>query len=504
MSTPSWLTKVGKLAKVHMAMAIVLAVGVALRVLIDITYRSAFYFSDTEGYFVFAGKMQPSAIRPYGYSLLLNMWQWTGSIWPIVITQQILGLACGIALYAFILRKGGPRWLAVLAAAPIVLDAYALVLEHYLLADTLFIFLLLGGYLAVMWEDKLSVKFAIVGGLFFAAALVTRTVGLPLVALIGLYVLIRRVGWKPIFALAAAAGLPLIGYLMWFNHYNGQYSFSTWQDRWMYGRVMSIADCSELKLNAAERKLCQRADEPYAYEVDFYVWSHNSPINDKKTGVTRKDSYTFVGKVVSQQPGDFAKLVATETWAYFSPSFYIHHEEPKGTTCPMMWRFPAKISDPSCTPRPVQDSHLHENVPGPGGKLTGYSGAWPGEIPEGWFSKKATFLNKYGGVGVTPGPLLFLGLLLIAALPFVKPRKGGAWRLRGDALLLGFSAFALLVGAIATSQFDIRYGAPILVLIPPGAALAYLALRNIFAAPPTNDPQQPVAPARKTTEKLSA
>src|SRR5262245_44749849 len=130
-------TQTGRLMKLlskagsHRGLLILLGVGVVLRVLIAVGYGPAFNFSDTRGYFQYAELLRPAKIRPYGYSALLNIFQPTGSVWPIIITQNILGLASGIAIYALVIHKGGARWLALLAAAPIVVDAYALVLEHY-------------------------------------------------------------------------------------------------------------------------------------------------------------------------------------------------------------------------------------------------------------------------------------------------------------------------------------------------------------------------------------
>jgi hypothetical protein len=471
------LDRLVALADRHRPLTVLLLIAVALRILIFFAYGPAFYFSDTRGYFEYAERFQPSAIRPYGYSALLNLFQPTGSVWPVIITQNLMGLGCAIAIYA-------------LAAAPILFDAYELVLEHYLLADTLFTTLLLLAFVALMWEERLSWRFALAGGVLLAGALLTRTVGTPIVLLVGVYVLIRRVGWRPLLALALGAGIPLVGYLGWFHSSYGVYSFSTWQDRWMYGRVMSIADCPHLELSPETKQLCKRNPD-YAYDVDYYVWSHNSPV----IKVKRKYIYTFVGEVISQQPGDYSALVGRESWAYFSPGLYLGGDEPRGTTCPGMWRFAQTISEPGCTPRPVSTSRWGDHK---------------GEIPEQWSGPDAAFMFHYGRVVSVPGPVWLACLALIAAAalaPFVRrtparlrQRLAQGGRARLDALLLGSSGLALIVVAVATSQFDIRYGVPTIALFPLGAALAWLSLRQSFTpetlepleaetlAPPTSTP----------------
>lgn len=455
----------------HVAMSIVLGIGIVLRAATMVGYGPAFYFSDTRGYFEYANRGYPQAIRPYGYSEFLNLFRWTGSIWPVSITQHLLGLVCAVAVYALIRRKGGARWLATVAAAPIALDGFELVVEHYLLADGLFSVLVLGGMVCLLWNKKVSAPLAVVAGLLLSAAVLTRTVGLPLLILAGLYVLVTRVNRRTIVALAMAMVLPIVGYTAWFHHHHGQFTMSTWQDRWMYGRVMSIADCENLNLNPPEKLLCNRPETENDYFVDYYVWSTKSPVSK----VPKRYVYTFSAKVVLQQPWDYSTLVARETWAFFSPSFYLFRNQPLGTTSPNLWEFQKTTHMPLNEPSPVATSEF-------GDHRGAQPDVWPGFIP--------TALHDYQRFGgVTPGPFLALCLFLVllaVSAPLVlrrasnarRVRADGGWPLRWDALLLGASGLALLVMAIATSQFDIRYGVPILVLIPPAGALAWLSLRD--------------------------
>ncbi|MGH3429022.1 MAG: phospholipid carrier-dependent glycosyltransferase, partial [Mycobacteriales bacterium] len=240
--------------------SVVVLVGALLRGLLSVGYGPAFYFSDTRGYFEYADRGYPQAIRPYGYSGFLNLFRWTDSIWPVITAQHVLGLGCAIAVYVLVRRKGGARWLATLAAAPVALDGYELVLEHYILADSLFSVLLLAAILCLLWEKKVTTRLAIGAGVFLALATLTRNVALPLLALAGLYILLNRAGRRPFIALLLAMVLPMMGYVAWYHSHYGQYTISSWTDRWMYGRVMSIADCPTLHLYPQEEKLCQRPE----------------------------------------------------------------------------------------------------------------------------------------------------------------------------------------------------------------------------------------------------
>ncbi len=487
-------TRLPQLIRRHLALTIVLALGAIVRAAIYYGYGPAYYFSDTRGYFEYANLGIPQAIRGYGYSEFLNLFRWTDSVWPITITQHLIGLIGASAVYALVLRRGGPRWLAIVAAIPIAFDGYELVVEHYLLGDSLTSVLVLLGFVCLMWQDRLTVKAAAFGGLFFALALLTRSAALPVIPLAGLYVLVRRVGWRQVTALVLAVAIPTLGYTTWFHHYYGKFSLSTWQNRWMYGRVMSIADCKHLKLNPPEKLLCNRPENDNAYKVDWYVWSADSPVGK----VPGRYAYTLSAKVMLQQPLDFSRLVARETWAFFSLDFYLHRKEPRGTTCPQIWEFPYQVKNYNCSPNPVASTQF-------GNHRGAAPATWSGTVP-----RLLYHYQRYGGV--TPGPLLALCLLLvIAALlaPILARRRGiaprpDAWRLRWDALLLGASALGLLIMAAATSQFDIRYGVSILALLPPAGALAWVSLRRTLRPRPSDTSHTPSRSPRTESEVQGA
>ncbi len=51
--------------------------------------------------------------------------------------------AIGVAGYALLRRVGLPSWGATLAMVPVLLSAYAIQIEHFVLSDTLFAFLVM-------------------------------------------------------------------------------------------------------------------------------------------------------------------------------------------------------------------------------------------------------------------------------------------------------------------------------------------------------------------------
>jgi len=101
------------------------------------------------------------------------------------------GLAIAVALYVYLQRRGVSRLVSLLAVTPIVLDARTIVVEHHVLSDTLFTFLVVAGLIVLTWRARLGWLICAGVGLVLAAAGLVRTVGLPLLALPGLYILIR-------------------------------------------------------------------------------------------------------------------------------------------------------------------------------------------------------------------------------------------------------------------------------------------------------------------------
>src|SRR5439155_891129 len=68
--------------------------------------------------------------------------------------QHVFGLAMGVALYALLLRRGAPRWVATLAAAPVLLDAYQLQLEQTIMPDVLFETMITAGLVVLLWRGQ--------------------------------------------------------------------------------------------------------------------------------------------------------------------------------------------------------------------------------------------------------------------------------------------------------------------------------------------------------------
>ena len=59
-----------------------------------------------------------------------------------------------VGLYALLVRRGVRPWLATLAVAPAALDAYLVVLEHAVMAETVYHAALVGALALLLWDDE--------------------------------------------------------------------------------------------------------------------------------------------------------------------------------------------------------------------------------------------------------------------------------------------------------------------------------------------------------------
>ena len=79
---------------------------------------------------------------------------------------------------------------------------------------------------------------------------ITRTVGLVVVGVVGVYWLARLVrrtiGWRPVVAAAVGVAGVLVPYVLWFHAQTGIYALTDYTGHFMYGRVAAFADCDRV------------------------------------------------------------------------------------------------------------------------------------------------------------------------------------------------------------------------------------------------------------------
>jgi hypothetical protein len=256
----------------HWQFGLVVLAAIVMRIVVILGYPPVFWFSDSYNYLYDAVTHTPDEIRPNGYPFLLELLR---SDYLIGLLQAAMGVAVGVAIYALLRRRGLPWWGATLAALPVLFDAYELHLEHMVTADPLFIFLVTIAVIVLCWNDRPSVLTMALAGLLIGYATLVRSVGEPLLAVVLVAMLFRRVGWRRLVALAVAGVVPIGLYMVWFHGTYGQYALSESSGGFLYSRVSTFAQCSKINEPALLAYLCDPIKPEYRPAAGEYIWADN-------------------------------------------------------------------------------------------------------------------------------------------------------------------------------------------------------------------------------------
>ncbi len=464
----------------HWLVTALLAAGLVMRVLAIVAYRPALLYVDTLKYLysTWAGS------DPVGYRVALKLILVAGNLQTVAIVQHLLGLAMAVTLYLLLTRHGAPRWLAAIATAPVLLDAYQLQLEQTIMPDVWFEALIVAGLAVLLWKPRLSTGTCILGGLILGSSATVRQVGEILIIPALIFVLAAAGGgWRQLarktIALTAAFAAPILFYCAASYDLTGQFSLSRSGVAATYGRMAAAANCATLTVAADLRALCPSAAEQ-SVGPDRLDHDINSPakVFSPAPGVSRNTAIgQFNNAVLSQQPLRVAGAIERDAMKLFAIT---RHTSP-GDTSITRWQF--QSSYPSYVDVAVDPAGYIilglKQVRGPI-LYAPLDPAYGGRV--GLNRTLARFLRSYQHHGgYTPGPLLLVATLLglagsLAAL--LRRRAGPAERQLTLACLLFFAAGAADLLMSDLFEFSWRYQLPAMVtLIPAGALAAAAALR---------------------------
>jgi hypothetical protein len=455
------LRRLREVVAAHRAISAVAAIGALVRLVVFLTYQPALeFYGDSFNYLRNASHLAPSYNRPLGYAVTLAIASVTDMLAVVPITQHLAALALGIAIYAVLRRFGCGPLLATVAAAPILLDAYQINIEQFVMAETQFEVLLAGCLGLLLWHERPSAKACAWAGVLLAAATLTRTTGLVLIAPIVVYLVIVRAGMRRIGYLLVAFMIPILLYAGVFKIVRGKFAMTTYDGIFLYGRVGEFADCAKFEVPDYERILCDQLPPQARPGPNFYDWDPNSPryLVKPPPGMRQVDvTKDFAFRAMKAQPGDYLKIVGSETLHYFRPGKWNGERDWYVDT----WRYP--------TP------DRRYRLPYPWHSMVATEGFGHDRVHPHIWRPAVGPLRAYQNVVYTQGPLLAACLLaaLLLALRRGKERSAAVWA----PLLLATCGLALLVVPSATANFDNRYVLPTLLLFPPAGALAVSRLR---------------------------
>jgi hypothetical protein len=448
----------------HWLAVALLSAGLALRVLAGLAYRPALFYIDTTRYLYNAGGMDP-----VGYKGLLRAVLLAGNVDAVAAVQHLLGLAMAAVIYLLLRRRGVPGWLAALAMAPVLLDAYQLQIEQTLMPETLFEALIVAGLAILVWRPGAGWRRVAVAGLVLGTSATVAQVGEALILPAALYVLAAVKGageagggWRRATgraaALCAAFALPIVAYTTGSYLLTGNFFLSQSGVTSFYGRMAAAADCATLRLPAGERGMCptpaQQAKGP-----DWLEYADGSPIRPYYSGLPRGEVNSMISdfdhRVLTQQPqrvlGAYARDVAK--------LFALTRDGRQGDTPIARWQFQTTF--------PYYPPHASESV------VRTAIGQYGGGPPSVW-RPVAAFLRTYQlDGGYTPGPLLALCTLagLAGSAAALRRRGDPATRQLALACLGLFSAAASVLLVSDAFEYSWRYQLPALVTLAPAGAL---------------------------------
>lgn len=447
---PGWPRRAQRLIRRHWLFAAVLAGGAALRAVVMLGYPPAMWFNDSYSYVYEAIHRVTAANHPAGYPAFLVLLEPAHSFTLVAAVQHLLGLAIGVAIYAVLRRRRLPGWGAALAALPVLYDAYQVQVEQQVMADTLFMALIAGALVLLCWRDRVSPLAAGLAGLALGAAMLVRSAGLPLLAVAALCLLIRWAGWRQFAALLVAGLIPVAAYIGVYHLQHGRYALTESDGTFLYGRVMSFADCRVIKPPPSLARLCDPRPPSQRTIAVEYIWRKSDPLWKLGHGLFGPQTNTlaqrFAIRAIEAQPLSYLRVVASDTWRAFGWTHDIGYDR----RTEVLYLF---SNPPPQIPSWAHWPELHAFQPGLGEPRA--------------VQPFAGFLGAYQRVIYLRGTLL--GLILLTGLAGVAAR----WRQRGGVVLLPWAlAVTLLVVPIATSGFSYRY---LLAVVPPACLAAGLA-----------------------------
>jgi hypothetical protein len=484
------LARTPGMLRAHWLASILIAGGVALRVLAQMAYHPAIIYIDTLKYLY---DSWPGS-DPVGYKVPLKLILLVGDLGTVEAVQHLLGIAIAIALYVTMVRRGVPRWLGALAIAPVLFDAYQVNVEAMIMPDIWFEALVVAGIVVLLWPPALTVRIGLAGGALLGASAGIRQVGEVLIIPVLIFVVALGGGWRKIaqnaLAVTCAFALAVLFYLSADYQLAGHFYISRSSSSLTYGRMAGVADCKTLRLPKIEQSLCPTKAQQ-AMGPDKLDHSLKSPLRTFETQMAATPQLNsrnqlvanFNRAVETQQPLRVLSGILRDSVKLFALTRYTS----PGDTPIVRWQFQRHY--PTAGYGPWISVHGNAIMLMLGSleshTLTKLNPAYGG--PPQVNKPVATFLRYYQlHGGFTPGPVFLLGLLAGlagAVIAFLRRRRFAPARRAAIAGLLFFATGLLVLGVSDLFEFTWRYQIPALVTLPPAGALGIAAIMFALRRP---------------------
>ncbi|HEX8742632.1 MAG TPA: hypothetical protein VF712_05825 [Thermoleophilaceae bacterium] len=321
-----------------------LAAGLGLRLWLVVAWRPAFLgFPDSYGYLLNSDPdwYFADGLRPMGYPLFLAAVRALSSELTVtVLLQHAMGIAGGLCAYAAARAFGAGRWAPLLPAAVLLLHGSLVWLEHGILTEGPFSFLVCAALLPAALAaqpargPRARAGLAALAGLVGALAVTVRPIALPSLALLALWAAWALPGGArerlaAAAALAVTAGGLLGANLSWANGETGRYSFARHEYYAFYGRIAPFADCRRFDPPEGTDRFCPTTPPRTRPGPRYWVFESASPlvrsIGRPSAAVDPPDAHArvnaFSRAAALAQPGDYLRAVGRDLVRLVDPDF---------------------------------------------------------------------------------------------------------------------------------------------------------------------------------------
>ncbi len=448
------------------ALAALVAGAVGVRVWLMVSYPPAFLgFPDSSQYALAAAlNIFRDAQRPAGYPFFLRLvHHLSDSMSFTIAVQHAMGVATGLLLYKAVRRTGAPAWLGLFPAAIVFFGGMGLILEHALLADSLFTFLqAVGVYAAIRALYDPSLRWPLLAGVAIGLSFWVKTVAISSAALIAIVLVcaapggVRRrlLSAVTVSVLVAAMILVYVGSQYYFTGYLGYERQSAWD---VYGRVATFVNCSSFTPPSGTEFLCPREPVGQRQSQDFFQYGPTAPAVERFGPPYAAPPYAnallkeFSTAAIEHEP--FAYVAAIMRGL----SRYVFPRPGEGYT-------PREASNEVINPLKARSAQ------------SAFALFYPDSLGFAGPESEADPLLVYESYTRVQGPLLILLLVAAIAGLFCLPA-----RMRWAAAVFTLTAVFTMTFAVAGNGYDARYAYPTFGPLAAGAALGAWGLGSLLA-----------------------
>jgi len=463
-------------------LALLLAAAVGLRILLTLVYEPATLAQFDANSYVWQaeGGLFSSALQAPGYSGFLRLGHLISDQVAFTISvQHLLALVTAAIAWWTVRRISGSDWLGLIPAAVVLLNGDALLLEHSLMSETLFTFLVVATLAAAVLalDSPRPWAWLALAGALLGGAIWVRYAAIGLVPVLAIWALLV---FKPIrrdgLAAAAAALVPVIvivGLLVVLQgRQTGFYGLGESGGWALYSRVAGFADCREFDPPAGTERLCQTNPKGERPNPDWYSYSPESPGVQMFGGPPNGDAElrSWARSAIVAQPFAYAGEVLDDLALFVDEQPWTNRDT--SLIGSRVVSFTLREPDEHCPPNVCRTPPLGIE----GNSVWGWTAPVHGAYYAAFEPRKGAavvFFQDLQRVLRVHGPLLGAAVALsLLGLLAVRGRLARAqW-------LLTLSALALLVTPVATTTYNIRYAIPVLPVLAAAAALTPLSLRE--------------------------